>query len=209
MPGSWRCGNVAVVPGVTLYRALRPGITRDRRAVLRLVHREPDVRDHERLALVGDVDDPRRSDARPVRRRGAVGVRRVLVDLDEVGLALDRHRDRELRDRDVRPDQPADLAHLRVGLARLDLRQVDDDEPVRRREVTPVAVVGDGHPVRAIGPLPDPHREPRVADVHCGRVLGPDRRRVEGLAVGRHPALVSEDRRRARSPGAPGAGSPG
>src|SRR3712207_7679009 len=53
-------------PYTTLFRSLRPVVAGDRVAVLGLVDVEAEVRDHARLGLVGDVDDPGRPDARPV-----------------------------------------------------------------------------------------------------------------------------------------------
>src|SRR5205814_830297 len=75
-----------------------------------------------------------------------------LVDLDQVRMAVDRHRDRGLGDADFGPRRMADNAHLRVLLALLDLADIENGEP---SPATEVRNVGD---VEAV---------PVVADVHA------------------------------------------
>ena len=58
IPGSARRGHVAVVAGVALEREARARVARLGVEVLRLVHVEPQVRDHLWVGLVADVDDP-------------------------------------------------------------------------------------------------------------------------------------------------------
>ena len=120
IPGSTRLRDVAVMTGVALQRQLRAGVAGDRVEVLGLVHLEPQVRDHLRLGLVADVDDPPGADL-------VEGPE--LVDLDHVGVVVDGHRDRVLGDAHRVPLQPRDLAHLRVRRPRLDLGDVEDDQP--------------------------------------------------------------------------------
>ena len=112
---------------------------------------EAEVRDDERVALVGDVDDARGADAVAVPGDAAVVVLEYSSTSTTYGLPLIVTGIGELRDRHVRPRQAADLAHLRVGLARLDLGEVDDDQAVAdRRQVAAAAVVGDRHAVRVV-----------------------------------------------------------
>src|SRR3954465_3876815 len=109
-----RARHVAVVRGVALDAVLRTRVvllvTRPR---LRLVDLEAQVRDDLRVLLVVDADDAPGADR--VRRRVAAGVARVLVELDEVLVTVDRHRVAVLRDRDHRPGGERHQLHDRVG----------------------------------------------------------------------------------------------
>ena len=114
-------------------------------------------------------------------------------------LAVDRHRDRVLRDRHRVPRQPADLAHLRVRLALLDLARVEDHQLTVDRvgDIRAVAVVAQRQAVRVLVALPDRARMLRVADVDRGERLHGGAGRVERVPVGREVALVPEARVRA------------
>ena len=182
--------HVAVVARVALKRQLRPGVAGDLAEVLRLVHLEPQVRDHARPGLVADVDDPPGADL----LQGP-----ELIDLDHVGVVVDGHRDRVLRDAHRVPLKARDLAHLRVRAPGLDLGDVEDDQPgVDAGDIGAVAVVGDREPVRVIRPDPQRHRRREVRDVDRDERLRRRRRGVEGAPVGGHAALVAEDADRGR-----------
>jgi len=116
-------------------------------------------------------------------------------------------RDRVLRDRGRLPREPADLTRLRVVLSRLDLARVEGSAclPPGIGHVGAVAVVAQRHPV---------HGEVSPARSRAGffgsvTSIASDRlkrraRRVEGLAVDREAALVTEPRDRRPAPGAGG-----
>ena len=109
---------------------------------------------------------------------------------------MDRDRDRVLRNRHRVPRQPADLAHLRVRLALLDLARVEDDQLTVDRigHVRAVAVVAERQAVRVHAPLPDRARMLRVRHVDRGQRLDRGAGRVERVPVGREVALVPEPR---------------
>jgi hypothetical protein len=114
-----------------------------------------------------------------------------------VGVAVVGERDRVLRDRRGVPREPAHLARLRVGLARLDLRDVEDQQVAADvGDVGAVAVVAERHAVREHVALPDRVRLLRVRDVDGGDRLARGAGRIEGLAVRREAALVAEPRDR-------------
>ena len=172
--------------GVALRRAEGAGIALGGVVVGGLVHLQPQVRDDARPALVGDVDDARGADG--VRVAGRVRRRlRVLVELEHVGLARSRERDRVLGDRGVLPAQAADLARLRVGLARLDLARIEDQHVAAGGigDVGAVAVVAQRHAVRQDVSVPDRVRRLWIGDVDRGDRLHRGARRVERLAVWR------------------------
>jgi hypothetical protein len=99
-------------------------------------------------------------------------------------------------DRDSRPREAPDLAHLGIGLARLDLRRVEDRHVATGRvgDVGAVAVIAERHPVREGIALPEHVRLALVADIDGGDRLGRRPSRVERVAVEREPALVAEAR---------------
>ena len=117
--------DVAVVRRVPLRRAGRAGVAAGGLVVGRLVDLQAQVRHHERLGLVGDVDDPRGADGVAVAGRAQRALR-VLVELEHVRMAVLGERDRVLGDRRRAPGQPADLLGLGIGVARLDLARVED-----------------------------------------------------------------------------------
>ena len=185
---------------VALHEALRAGVVGEHRAVLALVHGEADVGDDLRVALVGDVDDPRGADLGPVGGGAVVVLRaRELVDLGQVGPAADRDRLGDLRDRPLRPVELGDLLELRALLAGLDLARVEDEQALAGGDVGAVAVVGDRQAVRVVVRDRDDHRDLRVREVDGGDVAGRDRGRVERVAVGREAGLMAEDPDRQRA----------
>ena len=91
-------GDVAVVRRVALRPVVRSGIVGRLRVLGRLVDLKAEVRQDERLGLVRVVDDPARADH--VRIPGLVDVcpLGVLVELEDVRVAVLGERDRVLRD---------------------------------------------------------------------------------------------------------------
>ena len=123
--------DVAVVRRIPLRGAGRPGVVAGGMMVGGLVDLQAEVRHHERLGLVGDVDDPRGADGVAVAGRAQRPLR-VLVELEHVRMTVLGERDRVLRDRRRAPGEPADLPGLGVGVARLDLARVEDQHVARR-----------------------------------------------------------------------------
>jgi len=115
------------VRGVALGEALRAGVVLRRRALLGLVDLQAQVGDDARVALVGHVDDARRADRVEVLRHLREAPRE-LVELEHVGVPADPHRRGVLRDGHRAPRQPADLAHVRLGPARLDVGDVEREQ---------------------------------------------------------------------------------
>ena len=81
--------QVAVVGGVALGRAERARVVAGGVVLGGLVDRQAQVGDHAGCGLVGDVDDPRGADRVAAARR-AQRARRVLVELEHVGVARAR-----------------------------------------------------------------------------------------------------------------------
>src|SRR5205807_1736183 len=106
---------------------------------------ELDVGDHLGPGLVGDVDDARRAHG---LGRGHRRVARELVDLDEIRVPADLHRQVRLGDADVGPAQVADHRSLGIGLALLDLADVEDGQAGAGR--TEVGDVGDVQAVAVV-----------------------------------------------------------
>ena len=162
-----------------------------------------------RLLLVGDVDDARGADARavgadaepssPVEYSSTstrYGLPSIVTGCATCGIVIVGH-----------------VRRLISGTCGLGLRcwtwlRSTMIRPSPDGHVAAVAVVGDGHAVRVELVDAERDRDARVRDVHRRRVPGADRRRVEGLAVRRHPALVADEADRGARLAAPGGGSP-
>ena len=119
----------AVVAGVALRGAVGAGVAGCCARLRGLVDLEPDVGDDLGLGLVGDVDDARGADG----PTSGLAARRVLVDLDEVRMPADRHRDGGLRRAHVVPRELAEIGDLGSALALLHLADVEDRQALRRR----------------------------------------------------------------------------
>ena len=192
--------DVAVVARVALDELCAPGSPAIFARFSRWCTARRMFGDDLRVALVGDVDDPRGADLRPVGGDGVVVLGAgELVDLGQVGAAADRDRLGDLRDRALRPVELGDLLELRALLARLDLARVEDEQALAGGDVGAVAVVGDRQAVRVVVRGRDDHRQLRVGDVDRGDVARADRGRVERVAVGREAGLVAEDADRQRA----------
>src|SRR5439155_5516407 len=105
--------DVAVVRRIALRRVARAGIAGGPRlgVFLWLVDLQPQQRNDARLFLVRDVDDVPRADV-VCALAGHERAGRVLVELEQVRLAVACEGNRVLWDRGLVPGQPADLAHL-------------------------------------------------------------------------------------------------
>ena len=160
MPGSVLLRHVAVVAGVALDRARRAGVAGDCGAVLGLVDLEPDVGDDAAACFSSEMSMMRAAPTRgPFPPELPLLVGGELVDLDEVGLAADRHRDRVLRDR---IGQSSRLISRTCGFglrAWISLRSTID-QARRAGHVGAVAVARDRHAVRAVVADPERHAAP-------------------------------------------------
>ncbi len=152
------------------------------------------VRGDPRMLRLAHVDQPRAADLVLGRRR--VEAEGELVELEQVGLAVDLELAAVLRDGDRVPGHPPQLLHLRVRLAVLDLADVEDAEAAVDRVglVHRVAVGGDLDPVRVVGAAPDLLGLGGIGEVDRLDVAGAARH-PEGLPVRAEAALVAGDGR--------------